>query len=318
MKRMIHKKVLVAVFAIFLLSLSFYSCETVTAAVGEVAPGLAQGISIGLQSLGIPEDVAGALARSGVDIGLVLARNTFEEITPEGEYFLGRAVAATILTRYSLQTNMPAVTAYLNQIAHALVVNSIRPELFHGYRVGILDTDEINAFATPGGHIFLTRGLIESTTSEDTLAAVIAHEIAHIQLAHGFEAIRNSRVNEAFAQAAFDVGSAASGFDLENVTETFGLSVDLVVDTMISGYSRQQEFDADAVAMSLLALAGYNPSALIEVLEVLQRNQPTRSGGFNSTHPSPADRISNARRIVGNFEVADTRSYRVARHRAIM
>ena len=298
---------------IFLLSLSFSSCETVTAVVGELAPGLAQGISQGLQSLGLSSDIADTLARSGVNIGLVLARNTFAEITPEGEYYLGRAVAATLLTRYSLQTNMPVTTAYLNHIAHALVVNSIRPELFHGYRVAILDSDEINAFATPGGHIFLTRGLVASAISEDTLAAIIAHEIAHIQLAHGFEAIRNSHINQAFAQAAFDVGSAAAGYDLSRITETFGISVDVVVDVMLRGYSREQEFDADSVGMSLLALAGYDPFALIEALQVLQRTQVGRAGGFNATHPSPADRITHAQTVVGNFDVPDTRPYRLAR-----
>lgn len=312
------KKKLLPVAVFLILLVSFYSCQTVTNVAAELSPELVQRVSQGLQAVGVSEDVAEAIARSGVDIGLVLARNTFEEITPEGEYFLGRAVAATILTRFSLQTDMPELTVYLNQIAHALVVNSLRPELFNGYRVAILNTDEINAFATPGGHIFLTRGLIQSATSEDTLAAIIAHEIAHIQLAHGFEAIRNSRVNQAFAQAAFDVGSAAAGYDLAGITETFGVSVEVVVDTMISGYSRQQEFDADALAMSLLALAGYNPFALIEVLQALERNQPGRAGGFNATHPSPSDRIANARTIIGNFDVPDTRSYRVARYNAVM
>jgi predicted Zn-dependent protease len=150
------------------------------------------------------------------------------------------------------------------------------------------------------------------------LAAVIAHEIAHIQLAHGFEAIKRSRVNQAFAQAAFDVGTAASNIDLTRVAETFGLSVDVVVDVMLNGYSREQEFEADSVAISLLALAGYEPSALIDVLRLLERNQPNRRGGFNNTHPTPAQRITNAQRTVGNYEVEDTRSYRVARHRAVM
>ena len=310
------RKIIVAAL-IVLLFLSFFSCETVTPLLDRLAPGIVQGISQGLQGLGVPPNIADSLARSGVDIGAELARNSFEEITPEGEYYLGRAVAANILTRYSLQTNTPALTAYLNRICHALVVNSLRPEIFNGYRVAILDTDEINAFATPGGHIFLTRGLIDSATSEDTLAAVIAHEIAHIQLAHGFAAIKQSRVNQAFAQAAFDVGTAATDIDLTRVAETFGLSVDVVVNAMLNGYSREQEFEADSVAMSLLALAGYNPSALIDVLRMLERNQPGRRGGFNNTHPTPAQRITNAQRTVGNYEVEDTNSYRVARYRAV-
>jgi len=135
-------------------------------------------------------------------------------------------------------------------------------------------------------------------------------------LAHGYAAIRRSRVNQAFAQAAFDVGTAASDIDLTRVAETFGLSVEVLVDVMLNGYSKEQEFEADALAMSLLALAGYEPSALIDILRVLERNQQGRRGGFNDTHPTPAQRITNAQRTVGNYEVEDTRSHRVARFRA--
>ena len=311
------KKIIAVVFCVLLI-VSFSSCESAPNVLQQLAPAVVQIASRGLQELGVPPQIADSLAKSGVDVASVMARNRYEEITPEGEYYLGRAVAANILTRYRLVTNMPALTAYLNRICNALAVNSLRPEIFNGYRVAILDTDEINAFATPGGHIFLTRGLINSAASEDALAAVIAHEIAHIQLAHGFAAIKRSRVNQAFAQAAFDVGSAATDIDLARVTETFGLSVDIVVDAMLRGYSRDQEFEADSLAISLLSLAGYEPSALIEVLRVLERNQPARRGGFNDTHPTPAQRITNAQRTVGNYEVEDTSSYRVARFRAVM
>jgi predicted Zn-dependent protease len=112
------------------------------------------------------------------------------------------------------------------------------------------------------------------------------------------------------------VGTAATGYDLAGVVETFGLSVDVVVDAMLNGYSREQEHEADSVAMSLLALAGYQPSALIDVLRMLERNQPDRRGGFNSTHPTPAQRITSVQRIAGSFEVEDTRSFREARYRA--
>jgi len=134
---------LIATIVIVLLALSFSSCETAASVFQQLSPEIAQLASRGLQELGIPPQVADSLAKSGVDVAGVMARNRFEEITPEGEYFLGRAVAANILTRYRLQTNIPALTAYLNRICNALVINSIRPEIFNGYRVAILDTDEI-------------------------------------------------------------------------------------------------------------------------------------------------------------------------------
>ena len=272
-------------------------------------------VDVGAQVAGatgvINQNTAAAISVSARAIG-----SAAEEITPEQEYYIGRAVAANILTTYRLWKANPALTAYLNHICAAIVINSPRPDVFNGYRVAILDTNEINAFATPGGHIFLTRGLINSSTSEDTLAAVIAHELAHIQLAHGYAIIKQSRLNQAFGQAAKDV-SGAAGKDFDKITETFGLSVDVVVTALLNGYSREQEFEADSTAMSLLDLSGYEPSSLMDVLRVLERNQPGRPGGFNKTHPTPAQRIDNANKTVGNYSVPDTRSYREVRYRAV-
>jgi len=285
---------------------AFSSCESL----GTVAQ---IGAAIGQATGFIDETTANAIVKSGVAFGAA-----FEEITPEQEYYIGRAVAANVLTRYRIQTNMPAMTTYVNRIANALIINSPRPEIFNGYHVAILDSDEINAFATPGGHIFITRGLINCATSEDTLAAVIAHEVAHIQLQHGLKAIKNSRFTQALLITGTSAASAAGNATVSELAGTFGDSVNEIVSTLVTnGYSRTQEFDADSVAMSLLSLAGYEPSSLIDMLQSLERNQGSRSGGFNSTHPTPAQRISNANNTVGNYDVVDTRSFRQARYAAV-
>jgi predicted Zn-dependent protease len=207
--------------------------------------------------------------------------------------------------------------AYANKVCNALVINSVRPEIFNGYHVNILDSDEINAFATCGGHIFITRGLIDSTTSEDTLAAVIAHEIAHIQLQHGLKAIKNSRITQALLVTGTSAAGAAGNKNISELVDVFGDSINEVVTTMvINGYSRSQEYDADSMAMVLLDLAGYEPSSLLDVLRVLEKTQSSHPGGFNKTHPSPAQRIANAEKTVGNYSVPDTRSFRASRYAA--
>jgi len=245
----------------------------------------------------------------------------FEQITPEQEYYIGRAVAANVLAVYKLQTNTPAMTAYMNKICNALVINSERPEIYNGYHVGILDSDEINAFATPGGHIFITRGLINCATSEDTLASVIAHEVAHIQLQHGLKAIKSSRRAEVFSTTlsyAAKIGPEDSRFSEVVGSFTDGVN-EIVTDMMTKGYSRSQEFDADIEAMHLLSLAGYEPSSIIDMLKVLDKEQPDHPGGFNSTHPAPKLRIENAQRYVNWYKTPpDTRSYREARYREVM
>jgi len=284
----------------------FFSCAVMEAlGMEQVGSGL-------LQAVGVSPRIADAIAKSGVAWA-----KTFEQITPEQEYYIGRAVAANVLATYKIQTSNPALTTYVNKICNTLLINSPRPEIYNGYHVNILDSDEINAFATPGGHIFITRGLVNCTTSEDTLASVIAHEVSHIQLEHGLKAIKNSRINQALAVTATSAGSAATGVNLEELTSTFGFSINEIMVTMMNnGYSQNQEFDADSTALSLLTLAGYEPSSLIDMLQVLDREQGSHPGGFNSTHPTPRQRIDNAQKSVGKYSVQDTRSYRQDRYRA--
>jgi predicted Zn-dependent protease len=242
-----------------------------------------------------------------------------EEISPIDEYYLGRAVSANILETYMPYIYDPALTEYLNTICRALVLNSPKPLIYNGYHLMLLDSPEINAFATSGGHIFLTRGLIDAANSEDALAAVIAHEIAHIQLRHGIVLVEDFRLSQELTSAADRASSIASrGASLEERKLLFTQSVRELVNTMvINGYSQAQEFEADTMALSLLAAAGYTPASLIEVLQVLEIRQRTQPGGFNKTHPSPALRIANVEKSLFKYPVPDTRSFRRVRFQFI-
>jgi predicted Zn-dependent protease len=217
-----------------------------------------------------------------------------EEITPQQEYYIGRAVAANILASYKLYTKNRKLTAYLNNICAAITINSMRPNIYNGYHVALLDSNEINAFATSGGHIFVTRGLVNAAKSEDALAGVIAHEVAHIQLRHSINAIKSSRFTQAFLVTGTSAASVATGMDAKQLTALMNESVGDIVQTLVnSGYSQAQEFEADNTAMLLMSYAGYNPSGLIEMLKSLSTVQ--KAGvGLGKTHPSPAQRIKNA------------------------
>jgi predicted Zn-dependent protease len=279
---------------------------------------LASVASTGAQVAGalgvIDQNTAAAIDKSTGAIG-----RAAEAISPEHEYYIGRAVAANILTTYRIWTGSPAMTAYLNRICGAITINSPRPEIYNGYHVMILDSAEINAFASSGGHIFITRGLIACADSEDTLASVIAHEVAHIQLQHSLKAIKTSRITQAVlitGSAATDV--VAGGTSLNELTDIFEETVGEVVSSLVNnGYSQTQEFEADTLALSLLASAGYDPSSLITMLRALEKNQPGHSGGFNKTHPAPARRIRNAEKSVGKYHTPDTQSYRRGRYNSI-
>jgi predicted Zn-dependent protease len=283
------------------------SCESMA---GAVSAGARVAGALGY----IDQEAADTLSQSADSWARALA-----EITPEEEYYIGRAVAANILTTYQPYNGNPGLTAYLNRICAALAINSPRPEVYNGYHVMILDSQEINAFATSGGHIFITRGLLACTDSEDSLAAVIAHELSHVQLQHSIKAIKTSRFTQAILTSGSGALSAAGqGTALAEMVDTFGESVGEIVTALVNnGYSQDQEFDADTTALALLASAGYEPSSLLDMLRILERNQPGTPGGFNKTHPSPAQRIGSAERAVGAYQVTDTRSFRQARYTAL-
>ena len=237
-----------------------------------------------------------------------------EEATSLDAYYLGRAVAANILTSYMQYTGNPELTRYLNQICRTIVINSNFPELYNGYHVMILDSPEFNALATPGGHIFITKGLVEACNSEDMLAAIIAHELAHIMLKHSLSIIEDMRFYDEMSAMADRAVQFAGNTEAAARFTYFRNSVAATIDTLVkNGYSQDQEFEADEGSIVLLAGSGYNPQALLEILQILQNVQHSELGGFNYTHPTPSERIEHAARYASQFRIQDTRSYSESR-----
>ena len=245
------------------------------------------------------EAVADAVV-TGID-GIIKAAE--DNITPEEAYYIGRTVAA-IITKNNKVYDSPEATEYLNKICTAITINSAVPYLYKGYYVAILDTDEINALATPGGHIFVTRGLLKCTDSEDAVAAVLAHEISHIQLNHSIKAIKSSRVTSATMQGVKGVTNSVyensdprfqgivSQEDLDYLTNAGDEIVKTLVD---SGFSVTQEFDADRNALMLMSDSGYDPEAMNDMLDLLDRNLKEGASGWSKTHPSPSARKRNVK-----------------------
>jgi len=241
-----------------------------------------------------------------------ITADTDDGFSPLDAYYLGRAVAAKILTSYKIYNNAEMVK-YINNICQTLAINSDYPSPYNGYFVNIIDSNEFNAFATPGGHIFVTKKLVESATSEDMLAAVIAHELAHIVLRHGIAIINETKLENELSSVADWAASTAASKNTEAArAATFRDSITKTVDILMrSGYSQNQEFEADLEAILILARAGYDPGALMEMLKVLQKAKGSSSGGFYSTHPSPEMRIANIQAL--KFRKNETLQYRVPR-----
>jgi predicted Zn-dependent protease len=223
-----------------------------------------------------------------------------EDITPEQEYYIGRTIGAIVLSKYTPYAHAPT-TRYINELGQTLSRFSDLPELYDGYHFMVLDSSEINAFATPSGLIFITRGMLQCCSSEGSLAGVLAHEIGHVQLKHGLQSIEKDRITKATSILAIEGSKNFANSDIASLTSTFEDSINDITSTMInSGYSRAFENEADEAAVTILRRVGYNGQELIEMLQVM--NKKLKPGGldFAKTHPSPEDRIENLSKIVKN------------------
>lgn len=265
------KKILVSLFSVFIISLSVISCASMD--FSDVALNMIDG------------------GGEKVVKSVTAIKRAATDITPEEEYYLGRSTSAIIIERNGGLYNNAEKTKYVNKICGALVMYSEKPYLYKGYSVGILNSKDLNAISTPGGHIFITKGMYDIADSEDALAAIIAHEIAHIQLNHASSVIKMSRTMDAVTATVDAVDKMTrSKEEVEEEEWVNALSLSYVEKMLTDGFSSDQEFEADAYALQLLVNAGYDPKAMADALVALRMNQNGKTT-LDKTHPRPHDRL---------------------------
>src|SRR5512133_2678817 len=189
--------------------LTLASCQTMESAT-TIATVIGQGTGV----------ITGSQAESIRKTATAVARSA-EEFTPEQEYYIGRSVGAVVLSKYQ-PYDASQINQYVNVIGQTLAQASDLPVIFGGYHFLVLNSDEINAFATPSGLVFVTRGLLRCCRDEDALAAVLAHEIGHIESRHGMEAIQKTRITEALTTLATEGAKTLGSREIAQLTETFG------------------------------------------------------------------------------------------------
>lgn len=244
-------------------------------------------------SLPVPSE-AGKAINIGAKTGqkaVVAARG----LSDSEEYYVGRAVAARLLSKYPLSQNREA-TLYVNQVGQAVARKSTMPRTYRGYHFGILETSDPNAYACPGGIILITRGLIQKCQNEDELAAVLAHEVGHIANKDGVNSINRARWTEVFTTAGTEAAKQYVGGVAGQLLTLFDGAIDDVFKTMVvNGYSRKAEEAADRAAVTTLTRAGYNPGALAAILGRL--NTQGGGGGIFRSHPLTAQRVEAAKML---------------------
>jgi predicted Zn-dependent protease len=176
------------------------------------------------------------------------------------EIQLGQQEHAKILQEYG-QYDDQALQDYVSQIGRRIAAVSERPQL--KYTFTVLDSDEVNAFALPGGYVYITRGIMAYLNSEAELVAVLGHEVGHVTARH---AVRQQTGATATGVGAAVIGVLTGSGDLANVANMAGTA-------LVSGYGRDMELEADSLGARYLGRLGYNPDAMIDVVRLLKNQE---------------------------------------------
>lgn len=235
-------------------------------------------------------------------------------ISDSEEYYVGRAVGARILGKYPLYQD-PEVTRYVNEVGQAVARKSSRPQTFRGYHFAVLDTSEPNAFACPGGTILITRGLMKNCANEDELAAVLAHEVAHVAHKDGINSISQARWTEVLTTLGTETAKQYAGSAGQLVTLFEGSIDDVFKTIVVNGYSRSAEENADREAVNILRKAGYNPGALTAVLTKMSGKEG--AGGIYRTHPPTSDRLAKVQALAPASSPSGMEQARAARFKKL-
>lgn len=232
-----------------------------------------------------------------VDVGSKVLSS--DDIKEEDEVVMGGQMAAIILGSAPLHNDL-SLQKYVNRVGQWVALHSERPSL--SWRFAVVDTQAINAFAMPGGFVVVTSGMLDLLSNEAELAAVLAHEIAHVNDKHYLKAMektQNLSLVGDIAGLAGDVYQAKKGSAVsDNFHRNRAVAEKLInttTDLYSKGLERDDEFEADSHAVTLLARAGYDPFAMGHVLQklaMLSADDSALQMLFNS-HPAPDDRIQS-------------------------
>jgi len=212
-------------------------------------------------------------------------------IPTEDEVRMGAQYAQQIEAELDLVADAE-VNAYVDSLGRLLAANSERTDI--DYRFRVVDSEEVNAFALPGGFIYVNRGLIAAADDESELAAVIAHEIGHVVAKHGAK-----QMTRQFGLAA--LASAALGDDPGMIEATVA---NILVAGALMKYSRDMEVEADHLGVDELVRAGIEPDGMVRFFEKIKAMQGRGLSSverFFSTHPPTEDRIAYTRSYIDSI-----------------
>jgi len=211
-------------------------------------------------------------------------------ISDSEETRIGRQVALEVEKKYLISQN-PTLNKRVKNIGQKLANISERKNLTFQFKV--LEREDINAFALPGGFIYVNRGLLAMLDDDSELAGVLGHEIAHVTCRHGVKRLQNQMGYSLFLSILF-----------EN-SKTIRQVVTLAYNLISLGYSKEDEFQADQLSVIYTYKAGYNPEGIMKFMEKLkqiQKREPSEVETFLSTHPPASERIKRIKEEIAKLK----------------
>lgn len=238
----------------------------------------------------------GCIKIDNLDLGEVVnsARGAFAEVDDEQEQLIGEEAVAVLLGAVPLVDNDP-LQRYVNRVGHWVALHTERKEL--NWKFAVVDSEDINAFAAPGGYVLVTKGLLLKMHSEAELAGTLAHETVHVVRRHYLNAVRkNARVSLLMSVAKSQVDEERAK-DMQKISNGFK-------ELYARGLDKGDEFEADRMGVVIAARAGYDPYGLPAVLQTLAgMDQKDASLAFLfKTHPRPARRLSLLERLFDQLD----------------
>lgn len=239
-----------------------------------------RGVNVGGYDLTPLADAGDKLAKSTAD-------TSEQEETNIGRHMAGTLLGASKLSRQQQQQR------YVNRVGRLLTLHSSRPNL--NWHFGVLNDNDINAFAAPGGYVFVTSGLLNMLDSEAQLAGVLSHEIAHVTHKDYLNAMRSNNLLGAALDVGAFVGNAATEGRMNNTEREFAQRVvNASKQVYARGLDKSDEYTADRAALETMTKAGYDPYAFVAVMQKLEARSARDSSMalLLQTHPSPTNRLA--------------------------
>ncbi len=259
--------------------------------------------------------IAGVLLLTHCAQNPVTGSKDFVLMSEQQEIELGTKAHQDVLKEYPALDN-PALQAYVDQVGQRLAQSSHRPNL--KWRFTVVDSPEVNAFALPGGYVYVTRGILAYLDSEAELAGVVGHEIGHVTARHG--------VRQQSTATAVGIGAVLGSILVPGLNNQAGASLlQTLGQALTAGYGRDHELESDRLGAEYLAKTGYSPQAMIEVIGVLKDQElfdaelakqegrpPRRYHGTFASHPSNDARLKQVVGEADKYKVENPREGREA------